>query len=320
MWTQGKFRLLILSLPLVLFTTMVFFCDAGVSSAQPPLIISATAEGTTFTASSGGTYRFTITGGALQVCPPEAAPDHPEWWGWKTELLIYKNRPIIWSGGAHAPEHPSPADWDFSVGDQAFQPTYEQAEQIGTGMYVDIPLQANEYIILVVNDSQGYFWDNSGGVTLSVQPPLIIPATAEGTTFTANSGGTYRFTITGGAVQVCPPEAAPDHPEWWGWKTELLIYKNRPIIWSGGAQAPEHPSPADWDFSVGDQASQSTYEQAEQIGTGMYVDIPLQANGYIILVVNDSQGYFWDNSGGITLSVSLKKTHKALPWMMLLLD
>jgi hypothetical protein len=128
------------------------------------LFVSALLEGVNFTAPSTGIYRFTITGGAFEVCPSWAAPERPEWWGWRTEILIYENRPIYWSGGVWAPEHPNPADWDLAVGGPQNQPTYEAAEIIGRGMFVDIALAENEYVMLVVNDSKGYFLDNSGGV------------------------------------------------------------------------------------------------------------------------------------------------------------
>lgn len=137
--------------------------------AQEQLFVSALTEGTTFVATSTGTYRFTIAGGAAEVCPPEAQPNHPEWWGWNTWVLIYKNRPIEWEGGPLAPQHISPTNWDFSVGHHVFQPTYQEAEQIGIGMFVDIPLQENDYVILVVNDSKDDFSDNSGGIHLSIE-------------------------------------------------------------------------------------------------------------------------------------------------------
>jgi uncharacterized repeat protein (TIGR02543 family) len=128
------------------------------------LFVSALLEGVSFTAPSTGIYRFTVTGGAFELCPPKSAPERPEWWGWRTEILIYENRPIYWSGGIWAPGHPNPANWDFSVGGPQNQPTYEAAESIGKGMFVDIALAENEYVMLVVNDSRGYFLDNSGGV------------------------------------------------------------------------------------------------------------------------------------------------------------
>jgi len=47
---------------------MVLSCNLpSLASAQQELFVSATVEGTLFTASSAGTYRFTIIGGACQV-------------------------------------------------------------------------------------------------------------------------------------------------------------------------------------------------------------------------------------------------------------
>jgi len=152
------------------------------------LFVSALVEGVNFTAASTGIYRFTIIGGAFEVCPPEAEPDHPSWWGWKTEILIYRNRPIYWSGGYWAPEHPNPANWDFSVGHPYHQPTYEVAEGIGKGMFVNIALAENEYVILVVNDSKGYFLDNSGGVYFSITVPTPVPVQYNLTIYSSAGG------------------------------------------------------------------------------------------------------------------------------------
>jgi hypothetical protein len=172
------------------------------------LFVSALVEGVNFTAASTGIYRFTIIGGAFELCPP----DHPDWWGWKTEILIYKNRPIFWSGGWYAPEHPNPANWDFSVGSPHFQPTYEAAETTGKGMFVNIALAENEYVILVVNDSKGHFLDNSGGVyfSITVLPPapvqydLTIYSSAGGSV-TEPGEGTFTYDV--GAVVDLVAEA-----------------------------------------------------------------------------------------------------------------
>jgi len=151
------------------------------------LFVSALVEGVNFTAASTGIYRFTITGGASEVCPPEQQPERPSWWGWKTQILIYKNRPIYWSGGPFGPEHPSAANSDFSVGYQYLLPTYEEAEIIGKGMFVDIALAENEYVILVVPDATGYFYDNSGGVYLSIA--ILPPVPQYNLTIYSSAGG-----------------------------------------------------------------------------------------------------------------------------------
>jgi len=155
-----------------LFLLMVFLGSwngdvfAGFSGTE--VFVSAVVEGTRFDATSTAIYRLEILGGAFEVCPPGAAPDHPEWWGWRTEILIYKNRPVEWGGGSHAPEHPNPRSWDYAIGDTVNKPTYAEAEEAGKGMYVEIALEENDYLILTVNDAKGYFWDNSGGIRLSI--------------------------------------------------------------------------------------------------------------------------------------------------------
>jgi PKD repeat protein/5-hydroxyisourate hydrolase-like protein (transthyretin family) len=127
--------------------------------------VSALVEGVRFNATSTGTYRFTIVEGACEVCPPEAQPQHPEWWGWNTAIQIYKNRPIEWEFGK---EFNNPINWDFSVGDTVLHPTYEQAQEIGEGMFTEIHLNENDYLMLVVKDAKGCFHDNSGGIYLSI--------------------------------------------------------------------------------------------------------------------------------------------------------
>jgi hypothetical protein len=138
------------------------------ASAQDELFVSALVEGAKFTADKTGTYRFTIISGASELCPPESQPEHPEWWGWTTDTLVYKNRPIEWCQNPNWPYYLNPTNWDFRVGDSSFQPTYEEAEAIGKGMFVDVPLQENDYVILVAHDSKDCFDDNSGGVYFSI--------------------------------------------------------------------------------------------------------------------------------------------------------
>lgn len=140
------------------------FLTPSLTLAGQTLFVSALTEGTLFTANSSGTYRFTINSGAIEVAPRTSQPDHPELWGWQTRLLIFKNAPVQWFGNPYA----NPINWTFEVGDGSLQPTYQQAEQIGAGKFVDIQLTRDDYLIIVANDSTGYFWDNSGGVTLSV--------------------------------------------------------------------------------------------------------------------------------------------------------
>lgn len=154
------------------------------------IFVSALAEGTRGNANADGTYRFTIISGASERSPQRSQPYHPETWGWDTQVLIYKNRQVDWSGGVTplAPGHTMPANWDFSVGSHNLRPTYMQAESDGRGMFVDIPLLVNDYVTMVVNDCQGCFGDNSGGVNISVDvlsaltpTPTSTPPVSSGT-------------------------------------------------------------------------------------------------------------------------------------------
>ena len=146
------------------------------STIETTIFVSALEEGTTFNASSNGTYRFTITGGASETSPTKAQPDHPETWGWQTRVLIYKNHPVDWSGPSFG-WGTTPANWNFSVGDPNFIPTFAEAEQIGKGKYVDISLLKGEYLIFLVFDSKGDFVDNSGGMYVQVQKGIVTTQT-----------------------------------------------------------------------------------------------------------------------------------------------
>lgn len=151
-----------------LIVIAILFAGTAQALAQDEIFVSVFDEGTKFTANSSGTYRFTIVGGAYENCPPKSQPGNPECWGWLSQVLFYKNRPIEWIGGIRAPLHPNPANWDFSIGDTIHKSSYEEAEKIAMGMFVDIPLQKNEYVMTVIFDSKGDFLDNSGKIHFSV--------------------------------------------------------------------------------------------------------------------------------------------------------
>ena len=108
------------------------------------------------------------------------------------------------------------------------------------------------------------------------------------------SSGTYRFTINHGACNSFEADDERQH-----WETLHYIYKNRPISWGNTGM------PAGWDFIVGDKIPQSTSQAAEQVGKGMYVDISLQKNDYLIFVVDDRQGRFKKNRGRVTFLITV---------------
>ena len=130
---------------------------------EKTIFVSAVEEGTTFIAPSTKTYRFTISGGAYLADPTK---------GWEAKVMIYKNRPIDWSG-----PNETHTNWDYLVGfpgdrNPEEKLTREEAEQLGKGQSIDIFLNKDEYLIFLVFDSKGDFVDNSGGMDVQVQSSI----------------------------------------------------------------------------------------------------------------------------------------------------
>ncbi len=172
--------------------------------------VSALVEGTTFVAPTDCTYRFTITGGAVEVCPQSSQPNHPEWWGWKTEMLIYKNRAVQWETGG---EYNNPTNPDAEVGDGTLQPTPQVAARVGSGQYVDLFLSAGDYVILIIDDAHNCFHDNSGSIQFSVDRVNTITFDAqEGTVNPASKQVTF-----GAAYGTLPNPVRPWYAfaGWW---------------------------------------------------------------------------------------------------------
>lgn len=148
----------------ILLSLFAMLTTPCIASAEEELYVSSSVEGTKFTASSSTTYRFTIKSGAYTHTP--SAVD-----GWVTSISIYKNRQIEWgeSGDVSVPVNP-----DYSIGDDTFRSTQEEAEQIAKGDSVDIPLEENDYVIFVAGDGKGNYGDNTGGVYFSISEPYLI--------------------------------------------------------------------------------------------------------------------------------------------------
>jgi predicted O-methyltransferase YrrM len=142
----------------------------------------------------------------------------------------------------------------------------------------------------------------------SSQNELFVSALDEtGSTYVAPKDGTYRFMIIGGAYEICSPKSQPGHPEWWGWLTKLLIYKNRPISWTATCQQ-EYPGPGNWDFELGSWTHYDTYQQAEEASRDKYIDLPLSEGEFLTFVISDcKECCFLDNSGEMYLSITLLK-------------
>jgi PKD repeat protein len=125
---------------------------------------------------------------------------------------------------------------------------------------------------------------------------IYIPGNVEGTTFKADVAGLYKFTITGGAYEDCPPDCQISYDSQENWRTILHLFKNRDIDWGNNV-------PTNSDFVIGDGNEQLTPELAEQIGIGSNISIYLKANDYINLIASDCRYCYGDNLGGINISV-----------------
>jgi copper(I)-binding protein len=163
--------------------------------------VPATALGTTYTVNESGTYRFTITGGAMEITPQKAQPNHPEDWGWKTTTFIYRNKPIEFSSIQIGMGYPL-VGYFYQVGDPNLLPTAGEAEKMGQGRYIDLDLKQGEYLVFVANDSNGGFSDNNGGVNIQVQKGVLaseetVPAVTK-TGLTVDSGWAHFTRIFSG--------------------------------------------------------------------------------------------------------------------------
>lgn len=151
-------------------------------------------DGVKYIATSNGTYRFTIISGAYESVDRALYPDHPEWLGYRNLLLVYKNRPVEWVQNGTT-EYGDPVEFplnnDNLLGVLRYDyASYAEAEAAGIGQYIDIPMSAGDYVLLICPDARnvmpggGYsysYYDNEGGMTVSVKtvdivtPPVIIP-------------------------------------------------------------------------------------------------------------------------------------------------
>ncbi|MFA5827950.1 MAG: hypothetical protein WC841_01115 [Candidatus Shapirobacteria bacterium] len=136
----------------------------------------------------------------------------------------------------------------------------------------------------------------------AVEKTFFVSAPQEGTIFTVNASGTYRFTIIGGAAEISPQKSQPNYPEQWGWQTKLLIYKNRAIAFGPTLSGLGNPL-VGWIYLMGDPNLKPTAAEAEQSGKGKYIDLTLNKDDYLIFIVDDSDGGFVDNNGGVSLQV-----------------
>jgi hypothetical protein len=132
------------------------------------IVISGTSvNGVQYTITENGDYRFLVKSGSIQISP---YPDNIIGeFGWTTKINIYKNGPIE----RKTTDYQDLINYDYTVGGNDENLTEAAAANQGKGKYVNIILNAGDYLIFVVNDGANCgdndcYWDNSGSVTLAV--------------------------------------------------------------------------------------------------------------------------------------------------------
>jgi len=157
----------------IFLTIAAILAVCGQVSGQDQVVISAQDnQGARFTAPESRTYRFTLVDGAYSFY----AQDNPAFSGWKNRVFAYKNRGIEWTHGEPVEDWGlNPGNFDFSLGTAALSTTPDGALWTSQGMYADIPLQKDDYLIWVIDDRENCFADNPGSVTLSVGSPHAVP-------------------------------------------------------------------------------------------------------------------------------------------------
>ncbi len=150
-------------------------------------------------------------------------------------------------------------------------------------------------IAAMILSSCSLFWNNE----IFIETISIEADDENGTTYPITQAGRYRFKIIGGALEVCPIGSIISDPEFGGWKTEILIYKNRPIEWEHGSIG----DPIGYTDTIGSAEYQTTEAIAVENTTERSWDAYLRVDTYVLLMANDSKGNFSDNSGTMDISI-----------------
>ncbi len=137
----------------------------------------------------------------------------------------------------------------------------------------------------------------------SIPQQLFVAGYIQGTKFVAETDGIYRFTIISGAARQCPASRASENCS--KWLAALNIYRNREIAWSTQSNSFGFYDALSSDLTLGNWQYKNTSAEAEAIGVGKSVDIALRRAEFLWLIFPDSKDTYNDNSGGMTLSVTI---------------
>lgn len=126
-------------------------------------------EGVKFVAPGSGSYEITIVGGATSHLP-ETDQNWAKYGGWRTVVILYINKPVEWGGPVLGDPQfgVEPINFDEVLGSKGYYPTIEEAEATGQGSSVTVPLDKDDYIIVLEHDHLDYYSDNSGTITIRI--------------------------------------------------------------------------------------------------------------------------------------------------------
>ncbi len=125
----------------------------------------------------------------------------------------------------------------------------------------------------------------------------VMGINEEGSRFTVDSDGTYRFVITGGAYSITKSAGL----SYSGYTTSLMIYVNRDITWDSKGRL------IIYNYNIGSPSFQDSIKEAEEMikNVKLYnsLDLNLTKGDRIIFIAADTRNKFIDNSGTVYISV-----------------
>ncbi len=137
----------------------------------------------------------------------------------------------------------------------------------------------------------------------SIPVKLFVLGYVQGTEYVANATGVHRLTFVSGSYQYCPSSYGK-----YGcgtWLAGLTIFKNRNIAWASQPNSYGFYDMGQGDFYLGVWDPKATASEAEATSVGKFVDIPLSQNDYLWIIPGDCRDCYNDNSGGVSLTITI---------------
>ena len=159
-----------------LLVLISIFCSIFVITsclAEEIYLSGADDQGVVFSSSVSGIYRFTITGGAFS---PHASDDVPRYY-WANSIHIFNNSQPRWVYYPPPDERWGPDNFDFYLGDGIKYTSSSAAAAAGVGQFVDVPIDAGNYVSLILPSSLGHYSEMRGGMSVLISklpPPALV--------------------------------------------------------------------------------------------------------------------------------------------------